>query len=269
MTSPPASAPNNDDLGSLTRRLLTGMTELGSLQRLRGSAADRLPGAVRAAGIVHQTSLLAGGLLAQAALSNASTTADGRQAVALLRHLTEMTTKAAALTAGTIAALSVGDTEASLRLLEQTRTTLARTPVTIQDAAGALLRHDGYLHAQDRAVQDRAVSASTAVKVTETQRKGLASLAQSDAVVRQSGLGRREVLTPLGARMRTSTIDALVDKDLVDLTPLPGQTDRYGVRLTSAGVRTLLAARPATTLATAVPVPASPPSQPSRAGALR
>ncbi|MFD6245342.1 hypothetical protein [Streptomyces roseolus] len=240
------------------------MDRLDTLRRQRGSANDRLADTVRTTGWIHQTSLLAGRLLAQTALSNAPTTTDGLHAVALLRRLAEATTQAAGHAADTISALAHGDTSASEHLLGQAKDALARTPVAVQDVGAALLRHDGFLYAQERAARDQTVTGSAAVKVSEAQRKGLAVFARGDAVVRTSYSGVREVAMPLGVHLRATTIDALVDKKLVDLTVLQGPTERYSARLTSSGVRTLLEARPVPSLPTAVPAPIT-----ARAGAPR
>ncbi|MFG3348648.1 hypothetical protein ACGF1Z_26760 [Streptomyces sp. NPDC048018] len=246
------------------------MDRLETLRRRRDPAADRLAGTVRTAALVHQTSLLAGRLLAQTALSDAPTTPDGLHAVALLRRLAEATTAAAGHAANTISALAHGDAEASDHLMGQTKDALARTPVAVQDVGAALLRHDGLLYARDRAACNQSVVRSTAVKVSEAQRKGLAAFARGDAVVRDAHSGGREVVTPLGAQLRAATIDALVDKKLVGLTPLPGQPGQYGARLTSSGIRTLLEARPVPALPTAVPNPtAVRPRTPGPAGARR
>ncbi|MEU8617349.1 hypothetical protein [Streptomyces sp. NPDC048623] len=246
------------------------MDSLDALRRQRGPAADRLADTVRTAGLMHQTSLLAGRLLAQTALSDAPTTSDGLHAVALLRRLAEATTSAAGHAANTISALAHGDAEASEQLLGQTGDALARTPVAVQDVGAALLRHDGFLYAQHRAARDQTVTGSAAVKVSEAQRKGLAAFARGDAVVRDAYSGGREVATPLGTQLRAATIDALVGKKLVGLTPLPGQPGRYGARLTSSGVRTLLEARPVPALPTAVPQPTTArPGTPRPTGARR
>ncbi|WP_282698147.1 hypothetical protein [Streptomyces sp. CC208A] len=229
------------------------MDRLDEPRRQRGSATERLADTVRAAGWIHQTSFLAGRRLAQTALSDAPTTMDGLHAVALLRRLAEATTHASGHVANTISALAHGDIAASEDLLVQAKAALARTPVAVQDVGAALLRHDGVLYAQERAARDQTMTGSTAVKVSEAQRKGLAVFARGDAVVRTSHSGIREVATPLGAHLRATTIDALVDKKLVDLTPLQGTTERYGARLTASGVRTLLEARPVPSLPTAVP----------------
>ncbi|MCZ0978732.1 hypothetical protein O1L60_04280 [Streptomyces diastatochromogenes] len=270
MDSPHSSVPSPDDLNSLTRHLLVSMDSLDALRLQRGPAADRLTDTVRTAGLIHQTSLLAGRLLAQTALSNAPTTSDGLHAVALLRRLAEATTSAAGHAANTISALAHDDAEASKQLLRQARNALARTPVAVQDVGAALLRHDGFLYAQHRAARDQTVPGSMAIKVSEAQRKGLASFARGDAVVRDAYSGRREVVTPLGTQLRAATIDALVDKKLVGLAPLPGQPGRYGARLTSSGVRTLLEAHPVPAPPTTAPSPTTArPGIPRPAGTRR
>lgn len=272
MHSSPSSVPSPEHLDSLTRLLLVSMDRLDVLRRQRGSTADRLTDTVRATGWVHQTSLLAGRLLAQTALSDAPTTADGLHAVALLRRLLEATTNAAGHAANTISALAHGDTAASEELLGQAKDALARTPAAVQDVGAALLRHDGVLYAKERAARDQTVAGSTAIKVSEAQRKGLALFARGDAVVRVVPTlysGVREVDTPLGTHLRATTIDALVDKKLVDLAPLQGPTERYGVRLTASGVRTLLEARSVPSLPTAVPSPAMTRAGNPRPGGAR
>ncbi|WP_329309187.1 hypothetical protein [Streptomyces microflavus] len=270
MDSPHSSVPSPDDLFSLTRHLLASMDRLDALRRQRGSAADRLAYTVRTADAMHRTSLLASRLLARTALSDAPTTTDGLRAIALLRRLTEATTSATGHVTDAISALAHGDTKASDRLLGQTRAALARTPVAVQDVGAALLRHDGFLYAQDRAARDPTVTGSAAVKVSEAQRKGLAAFARGDAVLRDAYSGGLEVVTPLDAHLRASTIDALVAKKLVDLVPLPGQPSRYGAQLTSSGVRTILEASPVLALPTAVPRPAAARPGTSRpAGARR
>ncbi|MFF2567269.1 hypothetical protein [Streptomyces sp. NPDC058084] len=260
MTHPFTPGPNEEDLHSLTRFLLACFDKLDALKHQGGPAPERLPDTARTGGTVHQTSWHAGKLLAQAALSDAATTADGREAIAVLRHLTEATTSAAARAADSISALAHGDTDSSERLLAQARAHLAKTPVAVQDVTAALLRHDGVLHAQEQAAR-LGLGADT-VKVSEAQRKALASLARGDGVIRRSSTGIREVTSPLAAHhLRATTIDALVDRQLVALTPLP-QDDRYGIRLTPAGIQALLSARPVPRRSAVVtsPVPATPRS---------
>lgn len=232
--------PSPEELWSLTRYLLASGARLDDLKR-RGAAPEQLQDTVRAGGALHQTSLHAAGLLAKAALSDATTTVDGLDAVSLLRRLAEATASAALRTADAIAALAHGDTTTADRLLEQARFHLHRAPVTCQEVGSALLRHDGYLYAQARAARENLVAGGS-VKISEAQRKGLASLARGDGVFRGPRRGIRELESPLSASVRTATIDALVDKELIALTPLRGQDGRTAIRLTSAGIQALLAA---------------------------
>ncbi|MCM1969450.1 hypothetical protein [Streptomyces sp. G1] len=201
---------------------------------------------VRAAGVLQQTSLVAGQLLAKTALSHARTTVDGRQAIALLRKLAKATSLAALLTAETISALAHDDTAAANLLLEQAATHLSGTPSAVHRVGSALLRHEGYLHAQDRAARQDLGPAKDAVKVSEPQRQALASLARGDGVLRETGTGLREVVAPLAAyvSVRIATIDALASRDLLTLTPLPEQPGHYRLHVTPAGVHALLAANP-------------------------
>lgn len=199
---------------------------------------------VRAGGALRQTALVAGQLLAKAALSDATTTVDGREAIALLRHLAEETSLASVRTADTISALAHGDTASANLFLEQAATHLTGTPSAVHRVGNALLRHEGYLHAQDRAARQDLGPGEDAVKISEAQRKALASLARGDGVLRETGSGLREVVAPLAAyvSVRVATIDALASRDLLTLTPLPKQPGHYGLRVTSAGVHALLAA---------------------------
>lgn len=243
MTHPFTPGPIDEDLWALTQYLLKCGDLLDDLQRKPGEAPERLSAAVRTGSALYRTSLHTGKLLAQAALSDAVTTVDGQEAIAVLRRLTEATANAAARASDAVSALAHGDTDSADQLLERSRTHLNRTPMAVQDVSAALLRHDGYLYAQERATRENLTTNSSAVKISEAQRKGLASLARGDAVVRESVGGTREVATPLAAHMRTTTIDALVDKKLINLAPLAQQPDRYGVRLTAAGVQALISAR--------------------------
>lgn len=226
---------------------------------------------VRFGGALRQTSLVAGQLLAKVALSHATTTVDGREAIALLRHLAEVTSLAAVRTADTISALAHGDTASANLFLEQAATHLTGTPSAAQRVGNALLRHEGYPHAQDRATRQELGPGEDAVKISEAQRKALASLARGDGVLRETGTGLREVVAPRTAyvSVRTATIDALASRDLLTLTPLPKQPGHYGLRVTPAGVHALLAAglrprrsppRPPVVLRPAAPAasPASP-----------
>ncbi|MFD3997393.1 hypothetical protein [Streptomyces sp. NPDC058583] len=271
MTHPFAPGPIDEDLWVLTQNLLKCSDILDDLKRQPGEAPKRLPDTVRTGSALYRTSLHTHKLLAQAALSDAATTVDGQEAIAVLRHLTEATANAAARASDAVSALAHGDIALADRLLEQSHAHLYRTPVAVQDVSAALLRHDGYLYAQERAArEDLGTSGDPAVKVSEAQRKGLASLARGDAVVRGSTAGTREVATPLAAHMRATTIDALADKKLITLTPL-AQQDRYGVRLTSDGVQALLSARPAQRRrpAAATPAPTTAKSAVRTAGAAR
>ena len=192
----------------------------------------------------RQTSLTAGQLLAKAALSHATTTVDGREAIALLRHIAEATSLAAVRTADTISALAHGDTASANLFLKRAATHLAGTPSTVHSVGNALLRHEGYLHAQNRAARQHLGPGEDAVKISEAQRKALASLARGDGVLRETGTALREVVAPLAAyaSVRAATIDALASRDLLTLVPLPKQPGHYGLRVTSAGVHALLAA---------------------------
>ncbi|MGW6393091.1 hypothetical protein ACWFR1_21860 [Streptomyces sp. NPDC055103] len=262
--------PSEEDLHFLTRSLLVCFNKLDDLKSQRGTAAERLPDTVRIGGALHQTSLYVGKLLAQTALSDAGTTVDGREAVVVLRRLTTHTANSAIWAADCVSSLVHDDTISADRQLEWTRAHLAKTPVMVQDVSAALLRHDGYLYAQERATRENLDTSGPAVKVSQAQRKGLASLARGDAVVRGSTAGTREVATPLAAHMRATTIDALADKKLITLTPL-AQQDRYGVRLTSDGVQALLSARPAqhSHPASVTPAPTTAKSAVRSAGAAR
>ncbi|MEU3747301.1 MULTISPECIES: hypothetical protein [Streptomyces] len=235
--------PSDEELWALTRYLLASGGQLDDLKR-RGTAPERLQDAVRTGGALHQTSLHAAGLLAKAALSDATTTVDGLVAVSLLRRLAEATASAALRAADSIAALAHGDTTTADHLLEQARVHLHRTPVTCQEVGSALLRHDGYLYAQARAARENLGPSAGTVKVSEAQRKGLASLARGDGVFREARHSVRELESPLNASVRTATIDALAAKELLTLTPLTGKQCRSAIRLTSAGIQALLAASP-------------------------
>lgn len=206
----------------------------------------RLQETVRAASALRQTSLVAGQLLTKAALSDAATTFDGREAIALLRHLTEAVSLAAVRAADTVSALAHNDTASAGILLEQAAAHLAGTPSAVQLVSSALLRHEGYFHAHDRAARENLGTGQGAVKISEAQRKALASLARGDGVLHEASSGLREVVAPLAAyvSVRASTIDALASRDLLTLTPLPTQPDHFGLRVTSDGVRSLLAAAP-------------------------
>ncbi|MFE5298105.1 hypothetical protein [Streptomyces sp. NPDC056632] len=244
MTHPFTPGPIDEDLWALTQYLLKCGDMLDGLKRqAAGEAPQRLPDTVRTGSALYRTSLHTGKLLAQAALSDAATTVDGQEAIAALRRLTEAITSAAARASDALSALSHGDTASADRLLEQSRAHLYRTPVAVQDVSGALLRHDGYLYAQEQAARENLGTSAPTVKVSEAQRRGLATFARGEAVVHESAAGIREVIAPLHAHMRATTIDALVDKGLISLTQLV-QPDRYGVRLTSDGVQALLSARP-------------------------
>ncbi|MEU3402981.1 hypothetical protein ABZ766_03365 [Streptomyces sp. NPDC006670] len=232
--------------------------------------------AVRFAGTLRQTSLVAGQLLAKVALSPATTTVDGLEAISLLRHLAEATSLAAVRTADTISALAHGDSASANLFLEQAATHLTGTPSAVQRVGSALQRHEGYLHAQDRATRQELGLGKDAVKISEAQRKALASLAQGDGVLRETDTGLREVVAPLAAyvSVRTATIDALASRDLLTLTPLPKQPGHHRLRVTAAGVHALLAAglqprlkTPRPPLVTRPPAPAA--SAPARSAALR
>ncbi|WP_328486056.1 hypothetical protein [Streptomyces zaomyceticus] len=270
MTHPFTPGPIDEDLWALSQYLLKCGDMLDDLKRQPGEAPKRLPDTVRAGSALYRTSLHTNKLLAQAALSDAATTVDGQEAIAILRHLTEAIANAAARASDAVSALANGNPALADRLLEQSRAHLYRTPVAVQDISAALLRHDGYLYAQERAARENLGSSDPAVKVSEAQRKSLASLARGDAVVRGSTAGAREIATPTAAHMRATTIDALVDKKLIALTPL-AQQDRYGVRLTSNGVQALLSARQAQRRrpASASPAPTTAKSAVLSAGARR
>ncbi|MEU7117958.1 MULTISPECIES: hypothetical protein [Streptomyces] len=257
MAHPYPLGPSDEELWALTRYLLASGDQLDDLKR-RGTAPKRLQDAVRTGGALHQTSLHAAGLLAKAALSNATTTVDGLDAVSLLRRLAEATATAALRAADSIAALAHGDTTTADRLLEQARVHLHRAPVTCQEVGSALLRHDGYLYAQARAARENLAPGGGAVKVSEAQRKALASLARGDGVFRDARRSVRELESPLNASVRTATIDALAARKLLTLTPLTGQEGRSAIRLTSEGIQALLAAPPpkpgSPAIATSVPI---------------
>ncbi len=125
MAHPYPLGPSDEELWALTRYLLDSGDQLDDLKR-RGTAPERLQDAVHTGGALHQTSLHAARLLAKAALSNATTTVDGLDAVSLLRRLAEATTSAALRAADSIAALAHGDTTTADRLLEQARIHLYR-----------------------------------------------------------------------------------------------------------------------------------------------
>ncbi|GAA3389107.1 hypothetical protein [Streptomyces roseoviridis] len=244
MTHPFTPGPIDEDLWAVTQYLLKCGDLLDELMRQRDEPPERLSATVRTGSALYRTSLHTGKLLAQAALSDAATTVDSQEAISVLRHLTEATANAAARASDAVSALAHAETALANRLLEQSRTHLYRTPVAVQDVSAALLRHDGYLYAQERATREKLSTNSPTVKVSEAQRKGLASLARGDGVVRETATGTREVASPPAAYMRAATIDALVDKKLITLTPLL-QQDRYGVRLTSDGIQALVSAGPA------------------------
>ncbi|WP_318209543.1 hypothetical protein [Streptomyces sp. SJL17-1] len=269
MTQPFTPGPIDEDLWTLTQYLLKCGDLLDALQRQPGEAPQRLPDTVRTGSALYRTSLHTGKLLSQAALSDAATTVDGQEAIAVLRRLTDAIASAAARASDAVSALAHGDTASADRLLEQSRAHLYRTPVAVQDVAAALLRHDGYLYAQQRAAREN-LGTHSAIAVSEAQRKGLASFARGEGVLHASADGAREVVAPLATPMRATTIDALVDKKLIALTPLV-QQGRYGVRLTSVGVQALLSAHPAQrrSPATTAPTPVAPRSTTRRAGARR
>ncbi|WP_282695215.1 hypothetical protein [Streptomyces sp. CC208A] len=244
MSHPFTPGPIDEDLWALTQYLLKCGDLLDDLQRQPGEPPQRLADTIRTGSALYRTSLHTGKLLAQAALSDAATTVDGQEAIAVLRRLTEATSNAAARASDALSALAHGDTAAAGRLLEQSRAHLYRTPVAVQDVSTALLRHDGFLYAQELAERERLGAGSPAVKVSEAQRKGLALLARGEAVLHTSDGGTREVVAPPAAHIRATTIDALVDKQLIALTSLV-QQGRYGVRLTTAGVQALVSAPPA------------------------
>ncbi|GLV88765.1 hypothetical protein Slala04_02190 [Streptomyces lavendulae subsp. lavendulae] len=83
---------------------------------------------VQFADALRQTSLATGKLLATAALSDAATTLDGREAITLLRHLTEATFLAAIRTADTISDLAHGNTAPASASLDRAAAHLAGTP---------------------------------------------------------------------------------------------------------------------------------------------
>lgn len=255
MTHPFTPGPIDEDLWALTQYLLKCSDLLDDLKRQLDETPDRLPHTIRTGSALYRTSLHVNKLLAQAALSDAATTVDGQEAIAILHRLTEVTARAAARASDAVSALAHGETALADQLLEQSRAHLHRAPVAVQNVSTALLRHDGYLCAQERATWEKLGTSDPGIKVSEAQRKGLASLARGDAVVRGSAAGSREVATPLAAHVRAMTIDALVDKELITLIPL-AQQDRYSVRLTSDGVRALLSARPTQPHSPATPAPA-------------
>ncbi|MFG3038094.1 hypothetical protein ACGFYZ_14405 [Streptomyces sp. NPDC048330] len=262
MSHPFTPGPIDEDLWALTQYLLKCGDLLDDLKRQSGDAPQRLPDTVRTGSALYRTSLHTSKLLAQAALSDAATTIDGQEAIAVLRRLNEATANAAARASDAVSALAHGDTASADRLLEQSRAHLYRTPVAVQDVSGALLRHDGYLYAQEQAVRENLGTSAPTVKVSEAQRRGLAAFARGVAVIHESAAGTREVVAPLSSHMRGATIDALMDKGLISLTKLV-QQDRYCVRLTSDGVRALLSARPAQRRGPACTAPA-----PSKAKSL-
>ncbi|MET9955441.1 hypothetical protein ABZ135_28395 [Streptomyces sp. NPDC006339] len=243
MTQPFTPGPIDEDLWALTQYLLKCGDLLDDLTRRPGEAPQRLADTIRTGSALYRTSLHTGKLLAQAALSDAATTVDGQEAITVLRRLTEATSNAAARASDAVSALAHGDTASADQLLKQSRAHLYRTPVAVQDVSGALLRHDGYRYAQEQAARENLGTSSPTVKVSEAQRRGLATFARGEAVVHESTTGTREVIAPLHAHMRATTIDALMDKGLISLTQLI-QQDRYGVRLTTAGTQALLSARP-------------------------
>ncbi|OII62124.1 hypothetical protein BJP40_03720 [Streptomyces sp. CC53] len=269
MPNPFTPGPIDEDLWALTQYLLKCGDLLDDLNRQPGEASHRLPDTVRTGSALYRTSLHSGKLLAQSALSDAATTVDGQEAIAILRRLTEATANAAARASDAVSALAHGDTALAERLLEQSRAHLNRTPVAVQDVSGALLRHDGRLYARELAAREN-LGTLPAVKVSEAQRKGLAVFARGEAVLHTSADGTREVVAPLAARMRATTVDALVEKKLIALTPLV-QQGRYGVRLTAAGVQALLSAHPAQRRgpAATTPMPVVANSTARRAGARR
>ncbi|MFD8550138.1 hypothetical protein ACFV08_00710 [Streptomyces fradiae] len=266
MTHPFTPGPIDEDLWALTQHLLKCGGLLDDLKQQPGEAPQRLANTVRTGSALYRTSLHTSKLLAQASLSDAATTADGQEGIAALRRLAEAISNAAARAADAVSALARDDTDSADELLEQSHAYLIRTPVAVHDVSSALLRHDGYLYALQRAERENLSPDAPAIRVSEAQRKGLASLARGDGIVRETASGTREVITPLSAYMRAATIDALLDRQLITLTPL-NQQDRYGVRLTPSGVRTLLSARPVPLPTT--PVPAKAPGAPGPAAARR
>ncbi|MCX4718289.1 hypothetical protein [Streptomyces virginiae] len=192
---------------------------------------------------LRQTSQVTGKLLATASLSDAATTLDGREAIALLRHLTEATSLAAIRTADTISDLAHGDTAPASASLDRAAAHLAGTPTAVHRVGDALQRHEGHLHAQDHAARNNLGAAEPTAKVSEAQRRALASLARGDAVLRDV-YGRREVIAPPASYLsvRASSIDALATRGLVTLTTLPEQPGHHALHVTTAGLRALLAA---------------------------
>ncbi|KUJ68685.1 hypothetical protein ACZ90_17565 [Streptomyces albus subsp. albus] len=243
MTHPFTPGPIDEDLWALTQYLLKCGDLLDDLTRQPGKAPQRLADTIRTGSALYRTSLHTSKLLAQTALSDASTTIDGQEAIAVLRRLTEATSNAAARASDAVSALAHGDTASANELLEHSRAHLYRTPVTVQNVSSALLRHDGYLYAQKQGARKNSGTSAPTVKVSEAQRRGLAAFARGEAVVHESAAGTREVIAPLSSHIRGTTIDALIDKGLISLTPLV-QQDRYGVQLTTAGVQALVSARP-------------------------
>ncbi|WP_328764333.1 hypothetical protein [Streptomyces sp. NBC_00272] len=241
MPQPFALGPSNEELLLLTNLLLDAAYGFDDLKKQRSAGQGQLEKMVRISGTLHRTSLLCGKLLSKAALSDAPTTLDGREAVALLRQLTEATTTAAARAADTISALAHDDTASAGGLLEQTRAPLSRAPSAVEPIRAALLRHDGLLYAQIRAAREGLSPGPKTVTISDAQRKGLASLARGDGVFRER-YGIREVVSPLSAHVLPATVDALASKRLITVTPLPEHQDRFGLRLTTTGVQALLAA---------------------------
>ncbi|MFF0551125.1 hypothetical protein ACFYUL_19415 [Streptomyces sp. NPDC004311] len=176
-------------------------------------------------------------------MSDAATTLDGREAITLLRHLAEATSLAAVRTADTISDLAHGDTAPASASLDRAAAHLAGTPTAVHRVGEALQRHEGHLHAQDHAARENLGAAEPTAKVSEAQRRALASLARGDAVLRYA-YGRREVIAPPASYLsvRASTIDALAPRGLVTLTALPEQPGHHGLHVTRAGLRALLAA---------------------------
>ncbi|MEU9939098.1 hypothetical protein [Streptomyces lavendulae] len=249
--------PSNEELLLLTNLLLDAAYGFDDLKKQPIAGPGRLEKVVRISGTLLRTSLLCGNLLSTTALSAAPTTVDGREAVALLRQLTEATTTAAARAADTISALAHNDAASGDRLVEQIGAPLSRGPSAVEQVRAALLRHDGLLYAQTRAAREGLSTGVKTATVSDAQRKGLASLARGDGILRER-YGVREVVSPLSAHVLPVTVDALAAKELITVTSLPDHQDRFGLHLTTAGVQALLAAsaRRGRTVTTAMPAPA-------------
>ncbi|MGW7303997.1 hypothetical protein ACWGI1_00275 [Streptomyces sp. NPDC054835] len=211
------------------------------LREVQGNGADTA--ALEALARLLDTSRDAHELATQTSVSSAACTIDGREAIDLL---TKVTAAATAATTWVTAALSSSRRGHRATASEYARTALTElysVSVTCTDASAALLRHDGFLAAAQADIEsDSAPLSGKPEAISETQRQALAHIACGSAVL-QAGTpyGRPREVRGAGI-VRPATFDALVKRDLVVLTPLPGGKGQQTVSITPSGRRALLAA---------------------------